>query len=179
MNPHFSYVSEPESVSLILPSLDCFLSQNRDSSNSDAAIISEFRAISDGGSMLDIIPLDMAKSLLKEGLIKRIEQEINPFPVRFGKKGAVSNISLFIRGNGLLDKIYVSDDLPIALISDVTLTSKGVTIVKQEFELWGLSKSGRVFFYGYRPQDKLRRSLWYVNFLRLLRATDPSTEQIK
>ena len=153
--------------------ISCYFSQNTSSSTPTSALFTEFSAISDGGSVLDIIPHEMAKDLIRKGHINHIENETNPFPVRFGKKGAITYVSQYIQGKGLLDKVSVSDDIPVALISDVTLTSKGITIVKQEFELWGFSSLGIVVFYGSRSRSSPKRSLWQIDFLSLFLAPDP------
>ena len=61
--------------------------------------------------MIDIIPLSLAQELVRLGTVHKIETEMSPFQVIFGKEGAVSYIDSFIRGEGLLDKLFVSSDV--------------------------------------------------------------------
>ena len=51
---------------------------------------SRLTTINDGGSMIDIIPLSMALELIQRGIIPRLEKELHPFKVIFGKEGATS-----------------------------------------------------------------------------------------
>ena len=135
-----------------------------------------FNAISDGGSMIDVIPLPMANELIKNGYISKIEIEPTPFRVQFGKKGSYTIFNQFIRGNGLLDKVSVSDDVSVALVSDVSLTSKGITIVKQNFDIWGVDRNGAITFHGTRSRSYPSRSLWVVDIAALIIAPDPNIE---
>jgi hypothetical protein len=127
-------------------------------------------SILDGGSMLDVIPLDMAEMLVAEGVVSSIEQEPSPFTVIFGKEGATSTINKFIRGAGLIDKVYVTADVRVALISDITFTDKGITILKTADDIWGISRRGLVVFSGKRDRLRSHKSLWQTDLVALLQA---------
>ena len=120
--------------------------------------------------MIDVIPLQMAKQLVADGVVSEIEKEPIPFSVVFGKEGARSRIDYFIKGAGLIDKVYVTPDVRVALISDVTFTDKGITIVKTADHIWGISSLGAVAFTGWRDRSKSSKSLWVTELSALLRA---------
>ena len=99
----------------------------------------DYLAISDGGSMIDIIPYQMAVKLVQKGVVDRIENDSESFRVNFGKTGTFAMINQYVLGKGLLDKVSVSEHISVALISDVTLTSKDLTIVKRSHDVWGIT----------------------------------------
>ena len=131
-----------------------------------------YLAINDGGSMIDIIPYQMAMKLVQKGVIKGIETNSEPFRVNFGKLGTFAMINQYVLGKGLLDKVSVSEDISVALISDVTLTSKDLTIVKRSHDVWGITSYGTVVFHGVRSSSS-PRTLWQLDIEALLQAPDP------
>ena len=124
--------------------------------------------------MIDIIPLSLAQELVRLGIVRKIETEMSPFKVIFGKEGAVSDIDSFIRGAGLLDKVFVSSDVREALISDITFTDKGITIVKTSGKVRGFLSDGTLVFTGHRDRSNSDRALWHLDLIQLLKATLPS-----
>ena len=124
------------------PWVSCYVISNEDHRGG------RYMSIIDGGSMIDVIPLRMAEQLVADGVVQRIEEESSPFSVIFGKEGAVSKINMFIRGAGLLDKVFVTPEVRVALISDVTFTDKDITIVKTADHIWGITRAGVVAFTG-------------------------------
>ena len=72
--------------------------------------------------MIDIIPYQMAMKLVQKGIVKQIEKDTESFKVNFGKTGTFAIINQYVLGKGLLDKVSVSDEVSVALISDITLT---------------------------------------------------------
>ena len=123
--------------------------------------------------MINIIPKRMADELIMQGVIKGIEKESPPFKVIFGKKGAISDIDCFIRGAGLLDKVYVSSDIRVALISDISFTDKGITIIKTSQIVRGISNDESTIFEGHRDRSSSDKALWLLDIIQLLRAPHP------
>ena len=112
--------------------------------------------------MIDIIPQIMADELITQGIVKHIEKEPTSFKVIFGKEGAISDIDCFIRGAGLLDKVYVSSDIRVALISDISFTDKGITIIKTSQIVRGISHDGSTIFEGHRDRSSSDKALWLL-----------------
>ena len=168
---------EPESQipELLKRHFECFFMDD-DAPEKFEGVAPCFNAISDGGSMIDVVPLSMAKELILQGYVDKIELEPEPFRVQFGKKGACTIFTQFIRGKGLLDKVSVSNDICVALVSDVSLTSKGITIIKQIFDIWGIDRNGAIIFHGTRPRTNPSRSLWSVDIAALISAPNPNDE---
>ena len=128
----------------------------------------KFMSIMDGGSMIDVIPLQMAEQLVAAGVVAQIESETTPFSVIFGKEGASSSIHQFIRGAGLLDKVFVTADVRVALISDITFTDQGVTIVKTADLIISIASNGSIVFIGRRDKSSTVKSLWQTDLVALL-----------
>ena len=124
--------------------------------------------------MIDIIPYQMAVKLVQKGVVDRIEKNSESFRVNFGKTGTFTIINQYVLGKGLLDKVSVSEDISVALISDVTLTSKDLTIVKRSHDVWGITSYGAVVFHGVRSPSS-PRTLWQLDIESLLQAPDPRT----
>ena len=66
-----------------------------------------FAAVSDGGSMVDIISIETAQRLRNNNIVHHIEDEPSPFNVSFGNK-AKTRVNHFIRGKSLIDKVAVA-----------------------------------------------------------------------
>ena len=120
---------------------------------------SRLTTINDGRSMIDIIPLSMALELIQRGIIPRLKKEHHPFKVIFGKEGATSTINFFIHGAGLLEKVYVSPDIRVALISDISFTDKGITIIKTSTMVVGIDNKGTIVFKGLRDTSQSDKTL--------------------
>jgi len=133
-------------------------------------------SILDGGSMIDVIPLQMAEQLVIDGVVSKIESEPVPFNVVFGKEGAVSTISNFIRGAGLIDKVFVTADVRVALISDITFTDQFITIVKTADLIIAIARDGSIVFVGRRNRKSSNKSLWQTDLVALLRARSPAAQ---
>ena len=137
----------------------------------------KFMSIMDGGSMIDVIPLQMAEQLVAAGVVAQIESETTPFSVIFGKEGSSSSIHQFIRGAGLLDKVFVTADVRVALISDITFTDQGVTIVKTADLIIAIASNGSIVFIGRRDRSSTVKSLWQTDLVALLRAPSPGKDE--
>ena len=125
--------------------------------------------------MIDVIPLDMARELVRQGIVKGFEKEHLPFKVIFGKEDASSEIDTFVRGAGLLNKVYVSSDLRVALISDISFTDKGVIIIKNADSVVGIDCHGQIIFRGNRDRSNSDKALWQLDIVKLLQSPLPSS----
>ena len=125
--------------------------------------------------MIDVIPLSMARELVRQVVVKELEKEHLPFKVIFGKEDASSEIDTFVRGAGLLGKVYVSPDLRVALISDISFTDKGVTIIKNADLVVGIDRQGVIVFRGDRDRSSSDRALWQLDIVQLLQSPLPSS----
>ena len=52
-----------------------------------------------------------------------------PFRVQFGKESAVSIVTHYVQGNGLIDKLAIVSDAVCSLISTRAFTDKGLRVV--------------------------------------------------
>jgi len=158
---------EPETKIKKPPWIQCYITGQDNVTN-------QYNQIIDGNSMINVIPTIMANDLIGHGIVNKMEQEDKPFQVTFGKEEAVSTLQKFIRGAGLIDKVYISSDIRVAIISEITFTDQGITIIKTADNVWGITNMGNVAFTGHRHHTITDKALWEIDIVQLLQAPAPS-----
>jgi hypothetical protein len=129
--------------------------------------------------------LETATKLCNEGICKAIQ----PLPLNqsvtivFGKKSAREPVIGTISCGGLLDTIFIVKNAECTLISDSSFTDKGVIIIQDDSQLFGIA-NGEILFQGVRDKNATVSSnevLYNLDIRSLISAPNPNiiNNQIK
>jgi hypothetical protein len=130
------------------------------------------KAVSDGASTGHIMSLETANELISNGVIP----EMLPIPpgtrsIVFGKEEATEPVIGEAITTGVLDRVLVVNDIAITLISETSLTKRGVIFLKDDTTLIGLLDS-RIVVMGRRDPNTMEGSvdqLWNIDLRSLFR----------
>jgi hypothetical protein len=130
------------------------------------------KAVSDGGSTGHIMSLETAKELISSGVIPEM-LPIRPgtMSIVFGKEEATEPVIGEVITTGVLDRVLVVNNIAITLISETSLTKRGVIFLKNDTTLIGLLDS-RIVVMGRRDPNAKEGSvdqLWNIDLRSLFR----------
>ena len=136
----------------------------------------EIPTIADRETSADIVSLIVAQRLVREGVVDGIHTPALKIAIQFGVKSATVPVVGVIYGQGLLESVYVVDDmLSTVLISDITFTEKGIILVEDDIHLIGIA-GGEIVLMGARDPTVARtdsRAMWRLDIRALLLQEDP------
>ena len=100
--------------------------------------------ISDSGTSAEVISKGVAERLVQERVVDQIHPLEESVTIQFGMEGALAPVVGYILGQGLLDRLYVVDnEVPLTLISAISMTEKGGLMVSDDVELFCFATTWR------------------------------------